>query len=96
MQTAGGSASHSVLGMFVSTFREAGIRGLYRGVSAPLLATTPIFALSFWGYDLGQRTVRWMDNMAPTADLSLTQKCLAGGISAFPTTVVMAPSERYV
>ena len=83
MQTAGGgsSASHSVLGMFTSTFREAGIRGLYRGVSAPLLATTPIIALSFWGYDLGQRTVRYMldKNISPTSDLSLTDDSLILG-----------------
>ena len=44
MQTSGGAlAGDSVIGIFGNTFRTEGIRGLYRGVSAPLLAVTPIF-----------------------------------------------------
>lgn len=55
MQTAGaGGASASVVSMFTTTFRQEGIRGLYRGVSAPLTAVTPMFAVSFWGYDMGE------------------------------------------
>jgi solute carrier family 25 (mitochondrial carnitine/acylcarnitine transporter), member 20/29 len=94
MQTAGAGASAnlSVLGMFMGTFRTEGIRGLYRGVSAPLVAVTPIFAVSFWGYDIGQRMIQYAS--PSTVDLSLTQKCIAGGISALPTTLFMAPSER--
>jgi len=98
MQTAAagaaGGASESVVGMFTTTFRHEGVRGLYRGVSAPLTAVTPMFAVSFWGYDIGQRIVRWSKGMHPAADLSLSDKCVAGGISAIPTTVLMAPSER--
>jgi len=84
-------AAPSVGGMFVSTFREAGLRGLYRGVSAPLLAVSPIFAVSFLGYDVGKRLVQYGTG---TDELTLTGKCLAGGFSAIPTTVFMAPSER--
>jgi len=97
MQTAGagaGVASASVLGMFMTTFRAEGVRGVYRGVSAPLTAVTPLFAVSFWGYDMGQRLVRWSKGMRPAVDLNLTDKCIAGGISAIPCTVLMAPSER--
>jgi len=90
MQT--GATGNSVVAMFAQTFRENGIRGLYRGVTAPLLGVTPIFALSFWGYDVGQRLVRWC--ASTDGDLTLFQKCLAGGFSAIPTTVVMAPVER--
>jgi len=95
MQTAGaasGAASASVLGMFSNTFRTEGIRGLYRGVSAPLTAVTPLFAVSFWGYDMGQRLVQWAS--PSSIELSLSQKCIAGGLSAIPCTVLMAPSER--
>jgi len=92
MQTAGAGASTSVLGMFTTTFRQQGIRGLYRGVSAPLVAVSPLFATSFWGYDMGQRMIRWAQ--PGTHDLTIAQKCVAGGISAFPTTALMAPSER--
>lgn len=51
-----------------------------------------MFAVSFWGYDIGQRIVRYFTN--EQGNLTLTHKCIAGGISAFPTTVLMAPSER--
>jgi solute carrier family 25 carnitine/acylcarnitine transporter 20/29 len=30
------------------------VRGLYRGMLAPLAGVTPMFAISFWGYGLGQ------------------------------------------
>lgn len=93
MQTSGAAlANASVGGMFFNTFRTEGIRGLYRGVSAPLIAVTPIFATSFWGYDVGQRMIHYAS--PSSIDLNLTQKCIAGGISAFPTTLLMAPSER--
>jgi len=93
MQTGGGgTAGSTVLGMLAKTFRTEGISGLYRGVSAPLTAVTPMFAVSFWGYDMGQRVVRSAANVQ--GDLSLTDKCVAGGLSAIPTTVLMAPSER--
>mmetsp|Transcript_14752 Transcript_14752/g.19285 ORF Transcript_14752/g.19285 Transcript_14752/m.19285 type:complete len:310 (+) Transcript_14752:136-1065(+) len=93
MQTAAvGAKNASVLGMFANTFAKEGIPGLYRGVSAPLLAVTPIFAISFWGYDMGQRLIRWAK--PDVKELSLADKCWAGGFSAIPTTAVMAPSER--
>jgi hypothetical protein len=31
------------------------LRGFYRGVSAPLVGVSPIFAVCFWGYDMGMR-----------------------------------------
>lgn len=93
MQTT--ATKESVMGMFVQTFRTGGIAGLYRGVSAPLTAVTPMFAVSFWGYDMGQRVVAAASSSSSsTSDLTLLQKCVAGGISAIPTTVLMAPSER--
>jgi len=95
MQTAGAAgASMSVVGMFTTTFRQEGIRGLYRGVSAPLTAVTPLFALSFWGYDMGQRFVLWSSSLPQGSELTLGQNCIAGGLSALPATTLMAPSER--
>lgn len=87
----------TVVGIFLSTFRQQGIRGLYRGVSAPLVAVSPVFAVGFWGYDMGQRIVQWASSASGSSgggELSLTQKCIAGGLSAFPCTVFLAPSER--
>lgn len=39
MQT--GTVNQGVISMFINTFKETGITGLYRGVSAPLVAVTP-------------------------------------------------------
>jgi len=59
MQTSGAAtATTSVSGMLSNTLRKEGIRGLYRGVSAPLTAVSPMFAVSFWSYDIGQRVVK--------------------------------------
>lgn len=49
--------------------------------------------LSFWGYDIGQRLVQYTKNLEPN-ELSISDKCLAGGFSGIPTTVLMAPTER--
>lgn len=96
MQT--GNASGSVVTLLGTIFRAEGMAGLYRGVSAPLVAVSPIYALSFWGYDMGKRTVNlWEVNVmkkAPIEEFTLTQVCIAGGLSAFPATVAMAPMER--
>jgi solute carrier family 25 (mitochondrial carnitine/acylcarnitine transporter), member 20/29 len=91
MQTT--ATTETVAGMFMKTFRTSGIPGLYKGVSAPLLAVTPMFAVQFWGYDMGQRFISYTSH-TPTTDLSLVQKCMAGGLSAIPATALMAPSER--
>jgi solute carrier family 25 (mitochondrial carnitine/acylcarnitine transporter), member 20/29 len=91
MQTMGSMGGGSVFGLLRQTFVESGVRGLYRGVSAPLIAVTPIFALSFWGYDMGQRLVTYGTGHET---LSMAEKCVAGGLSGIPTTLLMAPSER--
>lgn len=93
-------SSTSVFGMLRTTLVNEGIRGLYRGVSAPIFATSPMFAVSFWGYDMGKRIVQAADvtvadtNGEEEYHFSLQQLCVAGGISAFPTTAITAPSER--
>jgi|Transcript_10105 solute carrier family 25 carnitine/acylcarnitine transporter 20/29 len=101
MQTGGATAGASVFGMLSNTMKKEGVRGLYRGVSAPLTAVTPMFAISFWSYDIGQRMVKsygqWGMNEEEKLQpyqLSMGEICMAGAISAIPTTGIMAPSER--
>jgi len=96
-----GSPTPSVFGMLRKTLATEGIRGIYRGVSAPIFATSPMFAVSFWGYDMGKRIVQAADSTAANTHgegeeyhFSLIQLCVAGGISSIPTTAIMAPSER--
>ncbi|KAJ2382688.1 carnitine transporter [Coemansia sp. RSA 2611] len=76
------------------TLAESGIRGMYRGMAAPLVGATPVFAICFWGYDQGQKIMRYAYNLSPTDKLSTNQILFAGGFSAIPTTAVMAPMER--
>ena len=93
--TTGANASASVFGIMRQTLAQEGIAGLYRGVSAPLVAVSPIYAVSFWGYDIGQTMVRWTAKKNdPSIALSIPELCIAGGISALPTTAIMAPTER--
>jgi solute carrier family 25 carnitine/acylcarnitine transporter 20/29 len=101
MQTGGASASTSVFGMLSKTLRNEGVKGIYRGVSAPLTAVSPMFAVSFWSYDIGQRMVKSYGQWGMTPDekaqkytLSMAEICAAGAISSIPTTGIMAPSER--
>ena len=85
--------SQSVFGIMRNTLAKEGVRGLYRGVSAPIVAVSPVYALSFWGYDVGQLIVKAFksDKEAP---LNLGDIAIAGGLSAFPATAIMAPTER--
>jgi len=76
------------------TIAKDGAKGLYRGMTAPLVGVTPIFAVCFWGYDQGQKLVRWTSGMKPNEQLSLLQIAIAGGYSAIPTTIIMTPAER--
>ena len=82
----------------IATLKEIagkeGFAGLYRGVSAPMLAVAPIFAVSFWGFDTGDKLVRALLSVKTGANLNLMQLCLAGGFSALPTAIIMVPSER--
>jgi solute carrier family 25 carnitine/acylcarnitine transporter 20/29 len=91
MQT-GTGAGASVFGILKNTLATEGTRGLYRGVSAPLIAVSPIYAISFWGYDIGQRIVRLFH--PHDSPFTIPELCVAGGISALPSTALMAPTER--
>lgn len=72
------------------TVKHEGIRGLYKGMGAPLVGVAPIFALSFMGFGIGKK----MQQQSPDDKLSAAQLCFAGGFSGILTTVIMAPGER--
>ncbi|RHZ62580.1 carnitine:acyl carnitine antiporter [Aspergillus thermomutatus] len=77
--------------------REGLARGLYAGVSAPLVGVTPMFAVSFWGYDVGKTLVSKfsdvrMENNTP--QYTIAQISAAGFFSAIPMTLITAPFER--
>ncbi|MBQ5153880.1 solute carrier family 25 protein, partial [Macrococcus caseolyticus] len=90
---AAGSASSTAMGATRLILANDGLRGLYRGVGAPLVGVTPMFAVSFWGYDVGQQIVRAVSKSDATAKLSIAQISAAGFISAIPMTAITAPFE---
>lgn len=70
------------------TIAKEGIRGLYRGMLTPLAGATPVFAVCFWGYDVGKKLV------GNKGELTIGQVAFAGAFSAIPTTILMTPMER--
>ncbi|ORY12645.1 mitochondrial carrier domain-containing protein [Clohesyomyces aquaticus] len=73
--------------------REGMARGLYAGVSAPLVGVTPMFAVSFWGYDVGKQLVSNFSTVE-NGQYSVAQISAAGFFSAIPMTLITAPFER--
>lgn len=78
-------------------FVSEGVRGLYAGVTAPLLAVTPAFAISFYAYDFAKRQLthyneRTYKEINPP--LSTAQIGVAGGFSGLPLAFVLGPLER--
>ncbi|KAF8976662.1 carnitine transporter [Entomortierella lignicola] len=80
--------------VFKKTIKADGFRGLYRGMLTPLLSGTPIFAVSFWGYDMGKKICYSVTPNRTSQELSIPELAFAGFFSAVPMTLFMAPSER--
>ena len=68
-------------------------RGLYRGMSAPLVAVTPIFAVYFWGFDVGKKIWTAAAGANPDGSVPTSGIVFAGGFSAIPGTLVMVPGD---
>ncbi|KAL2200784.1 mitochondrial carrier domain-containing protein [Corynascus similis CBS 632.67] len=95
LQTAEKGVYSSAMDVVRKSVAKDGLRrGLYAGVSAPLVGVTPMFAVSFWGYDLGKSIVRATSTVAPDGSLSIAQTSAAGFFSAIPMTAITAPFER--
>ncbi|KAL4757860.1 carnitine:acyl carnitine antiporter [Aspergillus foveolatus] len=98
MQTAAQGVYSGAIDVVKKTVaREGLVRGLYAGVSAPLVGVTPMFAVSFWGYDLGKTLVSSLSEVEVkhnTPQYSIAQVSAAGFFSAIPMTLITAPFER--
>ena len=70
------------------------MKGLYRGMAAPLVGVTPIFAVCFWGFEVGKQLARKIEGKGPGEALSTGGILFAGGFSALPATAIMVPAER--
>lgn len=81
--------THLISAAVTQILKDSGPRGFYRGVTPPLLGVTPMFAVSFWGYDVGKYLVA-----GEASHLTIPQTAAAGFFSAIPTTLIAAPFER--
>ncbi|CAH8609844.1 unnamed protein product [Dicrocoelium dendriticum] len=71
------------------TIKTEGFFGLYKGMGAPIVGVSPIFALCFFGYNWGKKLIA-----ADPTHLKKHEILLAGMFSGVFTTTIMAPGER--
>ncbi|WOO82644.1 Congested-like trachea protein [Vanrija pseudolonga] len=94
LQTAAPGTYTGAIDVVKKTLARDGVKGLYRGITPPLIGVTPIFAISFWGYDLGKKIVYSATPGRESPALSTAELGFAGFFSAIPATLVAAPAER--
>ncbi|XP_060691334.1 protein kinase, cAMP-dependent, regulatory, type II, alpha A isoform X2 [Hemiscyllium ocellatum] len=75
---------------FYKTLVREGVRGLYKGMAAPIIGVAPMFAVCFFGFGLGKKLQQ--KNIEDV--LTYPQLFAAGMLSGVFTTVIMAPGER--
>lgn len=81
---------NGTLDCFKKTISNEGVRGLYKGMGAPLMGVAPIFAISFFGYGVGKRIFGPSEGQ----EFTTLQYFAAGAFSGIFTTIIMAPGER--
>jgi len=79
------------LDCFKKTIKNEGFFGLYKGMAAPLVGVTPMFAICFLGFGVGKKL---QTPSKPNGEYSLQQIFSAGLLAGVFTTAIMAPGER--
>jgi solute carrier family 25 carnitine/acylcarnitine transporter 20/29 len=85
-------SSSTTFGMLRNIVVREGLPGLYQGITAPLVAVVPAFAITFWSYDLARSVQQKRDTTGK--ELSLGQIAAAGAFSGIPLAAVLGPLER--
>ncbi|KAG7575435.1 hypothetical protein FFLO_00254 [Filobasidium floriforme] len=94
LQTAAPGSYTGAIDVVKKTLARDGVKGMYRGMGPPLIGVTPIFAISFWGYDMGKRVIYSLTPNRTTQALNNVELAAAGFLSAVPTTLATGPFER--
>ena len=61
------------------------MQGLYKGMAAPLVGVTPLFAVFFGGCAVG----RWLQEKEPGQKMTFVQNAYAGALAGVFTTIIM-------
>lgn len=75
------------------TWKNEGVRGLYRGLPAPVVGAMAENASLFLSYNELQNLIRWTNHMPQHEDLSLPQAILAAAGAGAVTSFVLTPIE---
>ncbi|KAJ9085219.1 carnitine transporter [Entomophthora muscae] len=92
-----GKGSLGLINMFLELkmiVKRQGYRGLYRGLLTPLCAVAPTFAVEYGAFELFQSNIRSQSGKSTDQKLSIWEVAAAGGLSAVPATLLVAPAER--
>lgn len=77
----------------VKTWKNEGVRGLYRGLPAPIAGAMLENASLFMSYSELQNMIRWINSQPSSHDLSLPQLALAGAGAGAITSFLLTPVE---
>ncbi|KAH0834943.1 mitochondrial carrier domain-containing protein [Lanmaoa asiatica] len=77
----------------VRTFKNEGVRGLYRGLPAPIVGAMVENASLFVSYSQLQHVIRRVTGRPPSQDLTLPQLAIAGAGAGTVTSFVLTPVE---
>ncbi len=76
------------------TVRKEGPLALYKGMMGPLVGVTPMYAVCFFGYGVGQQIFTTKDTFKNLNASNTALIGLAGAVSGVFTTPLMTPLER--
>ena len=81
----------STLSILRNIFVTDGFAGVYRGVSAPLVAVVPAFAVTFWSYDVAKSTLLKRDGvLAFVLPSELTAVCVVWASVGFAWALILS------
>ncbi|GMR39999.1 hypothetical protein PMAYCL1PPCAC_10194, partial [Pristionchus mayeri] len=72
------------------TIAKEGVFALYKGMAAPLVGVTPLFAVFFGGCAIG----KYIQQKSPDQEMSILQNANSGAIAGLMMTSIMVPGER--
>ncbi|XP_054651252.1 solute carrier family 25 member 15a [Dunckerocampus dactyliophorus] len=78
---------------FMSTFRQVGIRGLYKGTTPALIANISENSVLFLSYGFCQDVVRSLVSVEADRELSDIQKAFSGSLASIFSSMVLCPTE---